>query len=338
MSGISHLVESLIAYWADDPSLDEVTLKNCRDLAARLGSTLPPSDLRSLRSDPQGRQQEIRQLLESLLGPDPAGSPVLPALERPGMRPQGFEPAVSQTSTGDGNLLIGSGSFGGSLNMHAPGRTGASRPAATSGRDKEASKVTTRILFLGANPLDSTRLRLDEEVREIDQALAMADRGGCFELHQKWAVRAADLQIHLLRHRPHVLHFSGHGSQQKAIYLEGDGGGSCLVEATRLARLLSQFKTSLRCVVLNACYSEAQAMAIAEHIDCVVGMSSDVIDEAAIRFAAAFYQALAFGCSVKAAFDMACSDIKIGELGQDAVPQLLATRTAAEDIRFVDPP
>ncbi len=45
-------------------------------------------------------------------------------------------------------------------------------------------------------------------------------------------------------------------------------------------------------VCLNACYSEKQAHAIAQHIDCVVGMSDAVGDESAVSFSASFYQAL----------------------------------------------
>jgi hypothetical protein len=177
-------------------------------------------------------------------------------------------------------------------------------------------------------------LRLDEEVREIDQALLTAELGSRFELCQKWAVRTTELQSHLLRHKPQIVHFSGHGSQQNAIFLEGEDGASRPVPAVRLARLLAQFNQRIRCVVLNACYSEEQAAAVAEHIDCVIGMSTTVMDRVAIRFAASFYQAIAYGYNVRAAFDLGCADIEIGELGQEAVPQLIALRRDPAEIVF----
>jgi len=175
---------------------------------------------------------------------------------------------------------------------------------------------------------------LDEEVREIDQALFTAELGSRFELCQKWAVRTTELQSHLLRYKPQIVHFSGHGSQQNAIFLEGEDGASRPVPAVRLARLLAQFNQRIRCVVLNACYSEEQAAAVADHIDCVIGMSTAVIDRVAIRFAASFYQAIAYGYSVRAAFDLGCADIEIGELGQEAVPRLIALRKNPEKIVF----
>ena len=77
-------------------------------------------------------------------------------------------------------------------------------------------------------------------------------------------------------------------------------------------------------MVLNACYSETQARAIAEHIDAVVGMTTAVGDQAAINFAAAFYQALGFGRTVKN-----------GNAQQKdaARNELLATRASLFDLR-----
>ena len=36
-------------------------------------------------------------------------------------------------------------------------------------------KKTITILFLAANPKNTTKLRLDEEIREIDQALRLSE-------------------------------------------------------------------------------------------------------------------------------------------------------------------
>ena len=64
--------------------------------------------------------------------------------------------------------------------------------------------------------------------------------------------------------------------------------------------------------MLNACYSEAQAQAIAKHIDCVVGMTTAVGDDAAIDFATAFYRALGYGRDVQTAFDLGTNQIALG--------------------------
>ena len=56
--------------------------------------------------------------------------------------------------------------------------------------DPEPRRV---ILVLAANPLDTERLRLDAEVRAIDEQLRQGEGDYGFGLHQQWAVRSGDL-------------------------------------------------------------------------------------------------------------------------------------------------
>lgn len=189
-----------------------------------------------------------------------------------------------------------------------------------------------KILFLAANPQDTSHLRLDEEIRGIDQALHQAEYRDKFEIKQQWAVRVADLQSHLLRYKPDIVHFSGHGSSSSEIILEDNDGNSQPVSIRALSQLFSILKDDIRCVVLNACYSEQQAQAIGKHIDCVVGMSKAIGDKAAISFAIAFYQALGYGKDVKTAFDLGCVQIDLENLDEQDTPKLLATNSNPKEI------
>lgn len=56
------------------------------------------------------------------------------------------------------------------------------------------------------------------------------------------------------------------------------------------------------CVVLNACYSENVADAIRQYIPYVVGMSDNIGDDASLKFAIGFYDALAHGRTFEEAF------------------------------------
>lgn len=192
-----------------------------------------------------------------------------------------------------------------------------------------------KILFLAANPTDTTRLRLGEESRAIDQALRQAEFRDKFDIEQHWAVRAADLQGYLLRHQPHIVHFSGHGGPSSEIILEDNAGNSHPVSVRALSTLFSVLKDNVRCVVLNACFSEQQARAIAQHIDCVIGMSTAIGDAAAISFATAFYQALGYGRDVKTAFDLGCVQIDLANLEEQDTPQLLTVKADPSKIQFV---
>ncbi len=192
-----------------------------------------------------------------------------------------------------------------------------------------------KILFLAADPINEVRLRLSEEVREIDSKLRQSAYPDRFVIEQQWAVRIADLQSHLLRHEPDIVHFSGHGSAKSEIILEDSNGNSQAVPVRALKDLFSTLKDNIRCVVLNACYSEAQAAAIAGNIDCVVGMSKTINDQAAISFAASFYQALAYGRSVEDAYKLGCNQIHMENLNDEDVPRLLAPNANPHDIVFV---
>lgn len=196
-------------------------------------------------------------------------------------------------------------------------------------------KPKIKILFLAANPTDTARLRLGEEVRAIDQALLQAKYRDAFDLEQAHAVRVADLEGLLMRHDPHIVHFSGHGASSGEILLQDDAGRASPVPPPALANVFSLLKDNVRCVVLNACFSQAQAEAIAQHIDCVVGMSEEIGDGDARAFAAAFYGALAYGRSVKTAFELGRNRIDLAGLRDEDVPQLLAPNSDPATVTFV---
>ena len=180
-----------------------------------------------------------------------------------------------------------------------------------------------KVLFLAANPSDTSRLMVDEEIRTIEQSLRSAEFRDRFDIEQHLAVRVTDLQEYLLRHKPDIVHFSGHGSESSEIILKDNTGKKRPVPVNALEQLFSVLKDNIRCVVLNTCFSEAQALAITEHIDCVIGMSKEIGDSTAIAFAAAFYQALGYGRNVKTAFDLGCLQIDFESLDDQDVPRLL---------------
>jgi hypothetical protein len=199
--------------------------------------------------------------------------------------------------------------------------------------DEDSSLI--KILFLAANPADRDHLRLNAEMRAIDLALQQAAFRDRFDLRQHWAVQVTDLQHCLLRHQPDIVHFSGHGSVSSEIILEDDSGNSCPVSVRALSTLFFVLKDNIKCVVLNACYSEQQAQAIAQNIDCVIGMSKAIGDDAAIGFATAFYRALGFGRDVKTAFELGCVQIDLEGLDEQDTPKLMALKIPPENIFFI---
>jgi hypothetical protein len=192
----------------------------------------------------------------------------------------------------------------------------------------------TRILFLAANPSDTSNRRLGQEIRAIDEKIGRSEFRDRFDIEKHWAVRISELQGFLLRHKPDIVHFSGHGSRSSGIILQNESDRSHPVPIAALGRLFSILKDNIRCVVLNSCYTEEQAEAIANHIECVVGMSKAITDSAAISFAASFYQALGFGRSVKTAFDLACNELDLHGFGEEDTPKLLALNADPDTFFF----
>jgi hypothetical protein len=217
-----------------------------------------------------------------------------------------------------------------------PAPDGQSKPVGRVRRSKARERGKIKILFLAATPVDGPPLQLDKEVEIIKEKLSQAEFRGLFDVVHHSAVRVGELQALFLKHKPTIIHFSGHGSRSSQIILHDDGGRSHTVSPRALSQLFSILPGDIRCVVLNACYSETQALAIAEHIECVIGMSSAIRDQSAISFAGSFYQALGFGQSVKTAFELACNEIDLRNLGEEDTPRLLALHASPEEIVFAD--
>jgi TIR domain/CHAT domain len=170
--------------------------------------------------------------------------------------------------------------------------------------------VITKILVLAANPRNTSLLRLDEEVREIDEGLRRANKREQFKLEQKWAVRSRDFYRAILDYQPAIVHFCGHGAGEDGIILENETKQAAYIQADALASMFKLFaRNGVKCVVLNACYSEVQAEAISQHINYVIGMNWAIGDRAAINFAVAFYDALGAGQDIEFAFELGCSQI-----------------------------
>ena len=181
-----------------------------------------------------------------------------------------------------------------------------------------------KILVLASSPVNQARLRLDKEFREIDEGLRRANKRDQFQLEQKWAIRPDDLRRALLDIEPQIVHFSGHGAGNDGIVVEDDNGKSKIVTTEALSNLFELCAHHVECVLLNACYSEIQAEAIAQHIDYVIGMSQAIGDKAAIKFATGFYDALGAGESVETAHKFGCIAIKLENIPipEHLTPQL----------------
>jgi CHAT domain len=181
-----------------------------------------------------------------------------------------------------------------------------------------------RILFLGANPLDTSRLRVDEEIREIQLTIKQGRERDNIAVQAVWAVRPRDITDALMEFQPNFVHFAGHGGGQEGSFAAESEGGRALVIPTN--GLVKAFKTvgdDVRCVVVNACQTERLARALAVVVPCVIGMRQPVGDRSSIRFSVGFYQALAAGKPIETAFGVGVAQLMMTPEGNDATAPLL---------------
>ncbi len=190
-------------------------------------------------------------------------------------------------------------------------------------KGKKIDKAVKRILILSANPITTPRLRLDKEIREIEEGLRRAKQRRRFKIESRLAVRLRDLRRALLDVEPHIVHFTGHG-RENGLLVENEIGEAVRISKKALSGLFELFSDRVECVILSACYSALQANAISKHINYVIGMRKEIEDKATIEFAVGFYDALGAGRPVEEAFKFGCNAVllEFPDLPEHLIPVL----------------
>ncbi|BAZ67297.1 MAG: caspase family protein [Pelatocladus maniniholoensis HA4357-MV3] len=204
--------------------------------------------------------------------------------------------------------------------LQAEGRL-SSAPPSVSARNSQQN--LSKILVLASNPRGTSTLRTNEEIREIRNEIRGV-RGCSFSLENRWAIRIRDFHKAMLELKPEIVHFSGHGAGRQGIVFENDQGREKFIEPDALARLFKPYARYVKCVLINASYSEVHALALAQYIDYVIGMIQPISDQTAIAFSSGFYRALAYQSSVENAFELGCSEIadKLPGTQEHLIPKL----------------
>jgi WD40 repeat protein len=216
-----------------------------------------------------------------------------------------------------------------------------------------------KVLLFAANPRGTAPLDLPREFREIDDEVQRGAFRHAVELILVLGTRPVDLLHKLNENQPQVVHFSSHGSPDEIMLesgeedaeaagpggpslrsaderdmnkvrpaeVESEGSGQGHAQVVSKSALVNVLRScnegNLRLVVLNACNTRPQAEALTEVVDCVVSMNRTITDRAAIKFAASFYGALAFGRSVQNAFDQGVARLSAEGISESDTPELL---------------
>lgn len=167
------------------------------------------------------------------------------------------------------------------------------------------------ILFLAACPDNESRIRSDKELRTLQETLQQSTFPDTYQLHDVQCCKVRDIAAALRKHKPSILHFSGHASKGILIF-EDENGESVSIKTKDLAGLMKRgAQDGLRTVLLNACSTAEQSEAIANEVESVIAMKEAVDDHACIDFVRAFYGSFVLGTGVDAAFDWALTESRL---------------------------
>ncbi|WP_313698537.1 CHAT domain-containing protein [Pantoea sp.] len=178
------------------------------------------------------------------------------------------------------------------------------------------------VLFFASNPQDQGQLRLDEEVRSIKEMIRMSRHRDAVKLESCWAVRPGDILQNINEYSPTIVHFSGHGSSDDELVLMDNQSNTKLVSMQSIVQAMSVANDNLRLVFFNTCHSQNQASKVIEHVECAIGMSTSIRDDAARVFSAQFYSSLTFGLSVEKSFNQAKAALMLEGIPQEDTPML----------------
>lgn len=190
--------------------------------------------------------------------------------------------------------------------------------------EKLTNKPKLKVLFLASDPSNKSRLHLGKELQKIRGKL---EGNANFEIKDHLATKPNDVMNEIMNYQPHIVHFSGHGSSEGELCFEDEKGLAKTIPPEALASLFRIASEYVKCVVVNTCYAERQAKAIAQFIPVVVGTKTEISDEAATNFSTGFYTALDPDLStesLKKAFNLGLISIQFdGNLEEHLTPIII---------------
>jgi hypothetical protein len=184
------------------------------------------------------------------------------------------------------------------------------------------------VLYLTANPSAKHALRVEAEVRQVQDAIRGSRFRDNIRLHYSPAADLDSIIQGLNDHAPTVVHFSGHG------YSGGLAVDSAQVKRPRgklvtfelLAKALAATDTPPGVIVLNACESQGAKKFFLPPGSAIVVMSDTISDLAATAFSNKFYAAIAAGQSLQSAFDQGRVAVEAASINEAGIPVLICAK------------
>lgn len=193
------------------------------------------------------------------------------------------------------------------------------------------------VLFLTANPDPAYPLRVDAEMRRVQEAIRGSKFRDQVQIEYRPAADLTSILDGLNDLKPQIVHFSGHGDPAG---LAGDAGTVLAkpnpsttydthISYELLAKALAATDSPPAVLLLNSCWGSKGEKALRKVVRFLISMNAPISDLAAAVFAPRFYAAIASGQSLKASFDQAVLAVEAASISDASTPELLSDEDPA---------
>jgi tetratricopeptide (TPR) repeat protein len=182
---------------------------------------------------------------------------------------------------------------------------------------EQAQQTVKKILMLSANPDKFEVKSRREEIEKIRNAL---DRSALARLRQgkqntvfeppldRPDIRAVDLSRELSIIEPHIINISGCENGIENLMFGCNYTGDILSNPEKaMAKLFKLYNKSVKCIVLNGCFLEKQAIEIVQNIEFVIGIAHETEYATANDFLDEFYFQIGSERTIRDAYQLSCS-------------------------------
>ena len=170
--------------------------------------------------------------------------------------------------------------------------------------------MSIKILVLASNSQQTDKLRLQQEMGEIETAISKGIHRDQYIVRSRIAIRVNEIERSLLRETPRIVHFCGEENGSPGLK------GGDLDEKTEILApqgIINSFKllkNQVECVVLHGLDFRFQAELIQQQINYVIVAQQEIRADAATAFNQGFYEALSNGATIEQAYKVGCNRIQ----------------------------
>ncbi len=210
------------------------------------------------------------------------------------------------------------------------------------------TKIQSSLRFMGivTNPTSLEKLRIEDEVRVIEEALRQQIDSQDIQVEWVKDPSRESIRQRVSEFQPHIIHFIGHGqfnvsTNESEFALSSESMSTDWYSAEQLKTLV---QNSPLCLAFVNCCDSAYSYAgfvqslMQSGIPYAIGMAAGVYDQTAIKFAREFYKDIVIHGNILKAMTHGRRSIfndAISENGQWALPVLY---TSSIDGQLFDPP